>query len=337
MQKQQTMVKRIRTYLAWGSISTGLAFSLSVMAQQDNHLSQFNSSPMIVNPAMTGMFKGNYRAQLNYRTQWKSILKNPFINQVASFDMPRKKIGCGIIIQNNKAGSGNMKATSLALSCAYEVTSDPMEIHHLTTGLQIGFINKSVDVSRLTFDNQYSSASASFDQNISSQENFQSTSYFLPDINFGVYYYNTDKENKLNPYLGMSAFHLSVPKESFFGMNSRIPIRFLVHGGTKIKLSETIKIEPSLLYMQQTNVREVNVGILGDCFIIEFNTHLQLGAFYRNKDAFIIQTAMAYKEYTLRMSYDINTSSLSPFTQGKGGFEISIIYMKENGNYVPSF
>lgn len=331
------MVKKIRYCVNRGSVFLGLVLSCSAFAQQDNHISQFNSSPMLVNPAMTGMFKGNYRGQLNYRTQWSSILKNPFVNQAASFDMPGKKFGYGISIMNNKAGSGNMKTTSFALSCAYEVTSDPMEIHHLATGLQVGFINKSIDVSRLTFDNQYSMISGGFDQNISSLENFQSTSYFLPDVNFGVYYFNTDKERKLNPYMGISAFHLTVPKESFFGVNSRMPVRFLVNGGSKIKISETIRVEPSLLYMQQTNVREMNIGIMGDYLLVEYNTHLQLGTFYRYKDAFIIQTAVVYKEYALRMSYDINTSSLSTYTRGRGAFEISIIYMKENGNYVPSF
>jgi type IX secretion system PorP/SprF family membrane protein len=338
MKKQTTMRKKLNYCLMYGSISILLAICLPALAQQDNHLSQFNASPLTFNPAMTGMFKGNYRGQLNYRTQWGSILNKPFINQVASFDMPRKKFGYGIIVMSNKAGSGNMNTTSALLSCAYEVTSDPTEVHHLTTGLQVGFINKSVDVSRLTFDNQYTTANGGgFDQTVSSQENFQSTSYLLPDVNFGIYYYNTNKEKKFNPYIGASGFHMTIPKESFYGNLNRMPIRYLIHGGSKIKINEVIKVDPSFLYMQQNNVHEINFGVTGDYYMLEQNTHLQLGTFYRYKDAFIIQTAVLYKEYTLRMSYDFNTSSLNAYTHGRGGFEISIIYTRENVNYVPSF
>lgn len=331
------MDKKKNYWLILGWISICLALVSPVAAQQDDHLSQFNTSPMTLNPAMTGMFEGNYRGQLQYRTQWKSILKNPFVTEVASFDLPRKKFGYGLAVMSNKAGTGNMNTTALVLSCAYEVTSDPTEVHHLTTGVQVGFINKSVDISKLTFDNQYSYSSGTFDPNMSSQESFTSNSYLLPEVNFGVYYYHKNKETRFNPYGGISGFHLTIPKESYFGYNNRVPIRYLMHAGTKIKINSTLNAEPSVLYMAQNNIHEFNIGALVDYFLVEQNTHVQLGTFYRNKDAFIIHFALLYKEYAMRMSYDINTSALSKFTGARGAFEISIIYTKENKLYVPSF
>jgi len=330
------MVKKIKyLVLLYGVIFMGLG--LPVFAQQDDHLSQFNASPITLNPAMTGVYQGDYRGQLSYRTQWSSILKNPFKDEVAAFDMPKKKFGLGFLFQGDKAGSGNFNSNGLALSVSYEVTNDAAEIHHLTTGVQVGFINKSVDVSKLTFDNQYSYTSGTFDPTYSSQENFQSTSYMIPDVNFGLYYYTTNQEKKINPYIGVSAYHLTIPKESFFDQNNRIPIRYLAHGGLKIKMNSLLNLEPSFLFMQQTNVREINVGSLADYFLVEQNTHVILGAYYRWQDAFILHLGLIYKEYTMRVSYDFNSSALSTYTHSRGAFEITLIYMKSRAKYVPSF
>jgi type IX secretion system PorP/SprF family membrane protein len=331
------MKKHIQYYF-WGLLSLLLAIFSNMRAQQDSHISQFNNSPMMINPAATGAFPGDYRVFLDYRTQWAAILKNPFINQVAAFDMPYNKFGFGLVASSDQEGSGNLASTGMALSCSYEVTSDPAEIHHLTTGVQVGFINQSIDLSRLTFDNQYSYANGGgFDQNLSSQEPFKATSFTIPDLNYGLFYYYKNKRKKVNPYLGISAFHLTMPKESFFGADYRLPIRVLLNGGAKIKLDEYFRLEPSFIVQQQAGVREINFGALGDYYLLEENTHFQLGLFYRWQDAFIIQTGLVYREYMIHVSYDVNASYLAAFSQSRGAFEISVSYTREKARYVPSF
>lgn len=252
--------------------------------------------------------------------------------------MRRKKFGYGGRITNNKAGAGRLSALELILSGAYEITTDAAELHHLCTGVQIGFINKSVNISNLTFDNQYSTANGGgFDPNISSQENFIETSYFIPDLNFGVYYYNTNMDWRIRPYMGISGFHLTTPSESFLGAtNSSLPMRWVMHGGAKVKINKTIELEPMFLVMQQAKINELNAGLKGYYYHSQSNSSFILGAFYRNKDAVILHMGVLYKEYTLGMSYDINTSRLSSFSNGRGGFEIAITYTMKNAQYVPS-
>ncbi len=41
---------------------------------QDPRFSQFFSAPQLLNPALTGVFDGEYRVNINYRNQWNSIL-----------------------------------------------------------------------------------------------------------------------------------------------------------------------------------------------------------------------------------------------------------------------
>ena len=316
-----------------------LLLCFSVKAQQDNHLSQYYAMPMTMNPATTGMFEGNYRAHIHYRTQWRSIIKKPFVTQEIAYDAPKNKFGYGLYLLNNKAGAGNLKTLSLILSGAYEITEkDPSNYQHLTTGMQLGFINKSVNISNLTFDNQYSTANGGgFDNNISSEENFQKTSSFSPELNFGVYYFNTSLEKNVKPYFGMSGMHLTTPLESFLAIKNSMPWKYLMHGGAKIKINELLNIEPSFLFMRQTNVNELNIGAIGYYYMSGSNAYFLLGTYYRNKDAIIFNTGFLYKECVVRMSYDINTSSLSAYTHTRGGFEISITYKKNNKAYAPSF
>ena len=50
-----------------------LTMSVLSTAAQDIHFSQYYSAPLTINPALTGGFAGDYRAGVNYRTQWGSV------------------------------------------------------------------------------------------------------------------------------------------------------------------------------------------------------------------------------------------------------------------------
>ena len=52
---------------------------------QDPHFSQYHSSPLTLNPAMTGFFEGDFRLSGNYRQQWWS-LGTPFITGTVSYE-----------------------------------------------------------------------------------------------------------------------------------------------------------------------------------------------------------------------------------------------------------
>ncbi|HXP51312.1 MAG TPA: type IX secretion system membrane protein PorP/SprF, partial [Bacteroidia bacterium] len=41
---------------------------------QDVHFSQFYESPLTLNPALCGVFNGQIFAEVNYRSQWTSVM-----------------------------------------------------------------------------------------------------------------------------------------------------------------------------------------------------------------------------------------------------------------------
>ena len=77
-----TMQKRFTQLL----VVLFIMMSQQVFAQ-DMQFSQFYASPMNLNPAMTGVFEGDFRAVVNYREQYNSILDiHPFRTISAGFE-----------------------------------------------------------------------------------------------------------------------------------------------------------------------------------------------------------------------------------------------------------
>jgi type IX secretion system PorP/SprF family membrane protein len=303
---------------------------------QDAHFSQYYTVPLLLNPATTGMYDGATRINLAHRSQWASLTNNPYINDFVSFDRPYKKFGYGGYILNSRAGAGIMNETHIAASGGYEITIDPNKIHHLTTGIQLGLIQKSININKLTYDNQYNRDLGGFDTNINPGENFQNTNILLPEVNFGVYYYNQNPANNFKPYGGIAGYHLTQPKQVFLNNENRLPARIVGFWGTKFKLNEKFFADANFLYMKQTNNNLLNFGFLAYYHIEGSNTSFFMGPYYRNKDAAVIHTGVIYEQYYIRFSYDWNVSSLKAFSRSRGGFEISVSYLLEKRKYLPS-
>ena len=302
---------------------------------QDFHLSQYDATPLYLNPAMTGMFKGYYRVHAHYRNQWASVA-SPFVTTAISYDMPYKKVGLGALIINNRAGVGNYNVLKFVASGAYDITVDAEKQHHLSFGAQLGFIHKSVNMDKLLFRNQYLSANGiGFDPGLPSGEILENTSIFLPELNVGLVYYLSNDKAIVNPFAGFSVFHLTQPNESFFNNDNKIPRRYVMHGGAKINITSIIQITPQMLYMSQLNAREITMGLVGNYYFKSQDIWAFGGATYRTfhlkefstGDAIIALVGIKYGRYVYRFSYDINTSSLSNISRGKGGFELSITYL----------
>ncbi|MFL5764650.1 MAG: PorP/SprF family type IX secretion system membrane protein [Bacteroidia bacterium] len=302
--------------------------SAKVMTAQDFHLSQYDAPPMFLNPAMTGMFDGKFRIHAHYRTQWMAVATKPFTTTGISFDMPVKKFGIGLQVFNYRAGVGSYNAFSALLSVGYDIVFDKKQNHHLALGVQGGIVQKSVNVNKLTFGNQYTTADGGgFDTGLPTGETFSNTSFVIHDINAGALYYYAKDNVRLNPFIGFSAFHLTQPTETFFNTDNKLPLRYYVHGGVKVNVNEKIQLLPKFIYMHQVNDQEFTATLLLHYFLKSSDTYLIFGPTYRSKDAAIIEAGIKKGNYTARVSYDINTSSLETVSDHRGGFEISLTYI----------
>ena len=308
---------------------SGLIMLSTTVSSQDFHLSQYDAAPLYLNPALAGQFDGKYRIHGHYRTQWGSVSSKSFKTAAISYDMPiNEKFAFGAQILNRRAGAGDYNDLGILLTGAYSFTVDNNEMHKFSVGLQAGVIQKSVDFDKLYFESQYTTTGGgSFDQNLPTGENFGGSNFWIPDVNAGfVYYYGKD-QIRVNPFIGASVFHLTQPKETFYATDNKLPLRYKAHAGAKVNISVKIQLMPKVLFMRQRNAQEINYGLMAHYHLGSTGVIVLLGPTLRSSDAFILEGGAKFGNYEAKVSYDFNTSSLSDFSDGKGGFEISLTYI----------
>lgn len=304
---------------------------------QDFHLSLYDSPPMFLNPAFTGLIDAKARVHAQYRNQWSSVTFKPFTTALISGDMTKGKWGYGVQIINMRAGIGNYNAFQFLLSAAYSVQLDKNKLHNLSFGLQGGFTQKSIREENLTFDEQYNHHNGGyFDNSTSSNENFTRQSQILPQLNAGILYYYAKQQSRVNPFIGISGFNLTYPKESFYNQNNHLPLRLYAHAGTRVNINELVYVIPKVLIMKQGKAFEQTYAIDGGYYLKGGNIFILAGYVFRAKDASVANIGFKKDNYQLKFAYDFNTSSLKTASKSRGAMEIAFTYLvgKEKVNKI---
>ena len=305
-------------------ISTTICYN--PVKAQDLHLSQFYSNSVYFNPASTGMINTLYKVSTQSRSQWGNI-SGKYLTSLLSFEIPyNNRIGFGAYIVSDDAAKV-LNVFKFVLSAAYQITT-PNDKHFLSTGLQVGFMNMQLNHNELTFDNQW--VVDNFDNDVPSGELTESKTIYVPEVNLGIYYKFLNNGKMFQPYASFTIYHATMPKIDFIGKkDKRWPMRFQTILGSDIIVNNELTIVPGMLAMYQENVMEILPGFRGS---YSFNTDIRLflGGYYRLNDAIIILTGTKYKNFKILLSYDYNISDLSYFTNGRGAFELSVIFVPKN-------
>lgn len=198
-------------------LNIALTFHLKLIAQ-DLHFSQYFNSPLLVNPANTGFIPdGEYRLGINYRNQWAN-LGNPYKTfsafgdaQIFGNRFENGWIGIGGALLRDVAGSGNLTNTRAFGSVAYHQAVGLGSL--VSAGFNVGWVNKRVDFTKLTFDNQWNGKF--FDISAPSGEPFVANQVNYLTLQAGLNYaYYPNENTYLN--IGISASNINRPREFFF-------------------------------------------------------------------------------------------------------------------------
>ncbi len=301
---------------------------------QDIHFSQFNNSPLNLNPAQTGFFRGSHRFVLNHRNQWASVTA-PYSTFSGSFDMQLLKrkfkqdiIGIGIVFNNDIAGDADMGTTAGSISLSYTKGLNKRNSHFISIGIQAGGAQHKFDYTKLNFDNQFDGDQ--YNPNIGSGENFKNNSYSYLDFSGGIHWF-LQKQDQLIFNAGFAAFHLNQPKLSFFdNKDVFLHTRFVAYGNVIIGLNKTTEMIPSVLVMQQGIYNQIVAGA-DFKFILNsspyFYSTFSIGTYLRNQDAIILKAGMDVRRWNFGISYDFNFSDLHPASKYMGGYELSVTYI----------
>jgi len=305
---------------------------------QDVHFTQYFTSPLTLNPAMTGLVAEDLRFSANFRTQWSAVSSNPYTSGTASFDIATLKgklpegdaLGLGLLLQYDKSGTGSLTNTTAGLSLAYHKAFGHDRLQHISIGFQGYYVQKSIYFQKLTFGDMFNANTGAFDK--ASLESFQKVELGYVDFNGGLMYSGRVADH-VTAYIGYSYYHLTQPVESFLAENHQIHSRSTGYMGGSFEMNENTVLYASALYQEQASATEVLLGsavgfVLNPGHDAEYqkNTIFYVGGWYRYGDAVAPYVGIEWSKMRLGVSYDVNVSSFSPATGGAGAYEISLIY-----------
>jgi type IX secretion system PorP/SprF family membrane protein len=326
------------------SLVAALAFAIPVAHAQDIHFTQFDAVPLVINPAFTGDFDGQYRASVIYRNQWQSVTV-PYVTYGAAFDMPIVHdltiddfLAAGVQVYKDQAGDGNLSNFTGMLSLAYHKFLGANNDKVLAVGLQGGYAENSIDLSKLYFGDEF--ANGTFNQGSSQEYHLglgNSDHYYI--VNAGVSFSQSTSE-KFGYTLGIGADNLNQPDNALERTkNDEAGLAMCYTGEVGaiwyVDADNKFSLRPGLLYQSQASASEFIIGnefhyTVGNPEFKNYSTAVFLGGWYRTGDAAMLTGGIEFKGFRIGLSYDYNVSALNTATNGNGGFEISLRYIAPN-------
>ncbi len=294
-------------------LTVGIACFFFMNAKaQDPTFTQFYANPIYLNPAFAGSH-GCPRFSANYRNEWPSLSGN-YVTYAAAYDQYFKNIsgGFGVLASHDMQGKGTIQTSMLGLVYSYHLKVNRK--FTMLFGARAAWYQKFLDWDKLTFGDQ-----------IDPRKGFIFQTGDVPrggtrgffDASAGVVGYSK------NFFFGVAAHHLNRPNESMIIGKSPLPMRFTGHAGAEIRLGQkgqytnTTSIMPNIIYQYQNGFQELNIGTY-----VKYNI-FTAGAWFRNRDAFIIALGVNTGNFRIGYSYDVTVSQLNNGTSG-GSHEVSL-------------
>ena len=298
---------------------------------QDLHFSQYFNAPLLVNPANTG-FNPDYDFRIggNYRNQWATV-GNPYKTMSVWGDtklftnrFENGWLGAGFSLVKDAAGAGSLSATTAVATVAYHQMLGYNSL--LSAGFGLGYVNKRIDISKLTFDNQWNGKF--FDLTLPSNEPFAYSQASYLDLQMGLNYAYFASEN-VYFNAGLSISHVNTPRETFFDpavSNNRLNRRFTAFANASIKIQNLWIVNPNVYVSKMGNAWETVLGFNANRDLSgDGANQFIIGLYYRHKDALIPMMGYQVNDLKFTVNYDATISSLGSMNGTRGAYEISII------------
>jgi type IX secretion system PorP/SprF family membrane protein len=287
---------------------------------QDPTFSQFYANALYLSPSFAGATQEN-RMSINYRNQWPA-LPGVFTTYSISYDrfMPSFSSGIGVLATYDVAGSGDLSTTNIGLLYSYDFKLN--DNWNVRPGVNFKFTYLGLNITKLIFNNQLIPGGGT------------TPSITPPPFNNVA---DVDFASSLMVYNdriwgGFTFDHLLNPKQSFYGDESNVKIKFNLYGGMQIvkktrlrqKLSEVLSVAGN--FQMQGKFYQSDIGLY------YYKDPLIFGAWYRGiplvtsqaGDAIIALIGIKTDKIHIGYSYDFTISNLIGSTGG--AHEISLVY-----------
>jgi type IX secretion system PorP/SprF family membrane protein len=301
---------------------------------QDPSFSQFFSSPLNINPALTANINADWRMVMNLRDQWLGPA-SPYMTGTISYDSKilQKKIpnvaeenimGVGGMIMYDYAMNGIAKSTYASLNLSYSIKlSEAPTTQRLGLGFGAIYGRKFVDFSRLNFQEQFTGFG--FNTNLPTGEAALANMKPYFSASAGILY-SVSTENS-NFDMGVAAFHVNKPKQTFLKDTYQfLPIRKVAHANYERFINERVVFNSNAVYQIQAQTSYFSVGgALGYYLGDEDASMITGGLWYWSKNAVIPYVGLSFKSLQFGFSYDITTSKLNQAQRKPNTWELSVV------------
>ena len=326
---------------------------------QDPSFSQFFSSPLNINPALTAEINGKWRVLTNYRNQWigagdpyttgtisldSKILQNVADNYVDEMT----RVGIGGMMMYDQSLSGGLKSTygsfnisgNIRLASGVGPDYNGNRIRHISKirmdqsaeqrlglGIGISYGQRRIDVTKLTFEDQFTGNG--FDANLPTGESALSNTKAFFSANAGlIYNYNNANTNF---DIGVAAFHINAPRQTFLSDDHQIlPRRYVGHANLETIINDQLILNANGIYQYQSGASYFSIGGALGYYIPSAtnessNQLITAGLWYWSNNAVIPYIGFTYGNFQVGMTYDMTISKLKEAPKRAHTFEICLI------------
>ena len=312
-----------------------MTFAMSLHAQ-DPSFSQFFSSPLNINPALTANINSDWRLISNFRDQWIGPA-SPYVTGTISYDSKlfQNKIpnveeqgnvfGAGGMLMFDHAMSGVVRSTYASLDLSYNIKISETDSYTERIGVGFGasYGNRRIDFSRVDFEEQFTGDG--FNTNLPTGETALSNMKPYLSASAGITY-SARTENS-NFDAGVAAFHVNKPRQTFLkDENEFLAMRKVAHVNFETFLNEKTVFNTNAIYQFQREANYLSVGAaLGQYVDNQLETMISFGLWYWSKNALIPYVGLTHKDFEVGVSYDLTTSKLNQAARKPNTWELSLI------------
>lgn len=289
---------------------------------QDVEFSQFYATKNYLNPAFTALTHDQSFTS-TYRNQWP-VFENAYNSHFISYDRKLKKYeaGFGVNYINDLAGEGSLTRQSLAFQFSKQVRFRKNLFGSF--GIKTSYNINSIIWDNLTWGDMID-ARKGFIYSTNQPRGAAKESFF--DVGSGFILYSK------KVFGGIAVDHLNQPSLGLLSIydDSKLPIRYKVHGGAKFRLYESpniteMYIAPQFIYTQHGNSKQLNIGAY-------FNySFLTIGVWHRIKDSFVFLVGLEQNKYRVGYSYDLSANKLISHSGGAHELSLTINFKNQNRN-----
>lgn len=308
-----------------------LAFSAGA---QDINFSQFYELPLLRNPALAGIYRGDIRATSAFRNQWGSVTvpyQTVALGVETKFGVSQQSsdfLSLGVQVTNDLAGDSKLGKTQVLPMLAFHKLVSSYRDAYLSVAFMGGPVQQRFDPTQLKFDDQF--VGGAYSPTNPTRQTFANTNVTYWDAAAGLSFSSTLGAD-VQYYLGAAYFHITEPKVAFDqSTDVRLNKKLVLNGGMVLPTGEYDRLIVYGDLFVQGGHNQAQGGALFKHDLVQWDddetVSFALGAFYRWNDAVIPVVKLDYYKVAMGLSYDVNVSKLTRASQARGGFELTLSY-----------